>query len=360
MDNCEEEDNPCFDDYAVDESAPAGCPRKKPGDKYTVMVLFGGRRDRMSVLIGWVDKLVDACVLDEVHIWDFTRDDHDASWLGKVASERPVYKLIQPTKDDWWNPAYHYYANWGSGHDADKFNPRWSGAGGLNTVLVKLDDDMVYLNVPTFSAFTDYVVKHQDEFLVHANVVNNGVAAYYQAHHIERLGQKFPALLEYPTDEFDELRKDGDPITPGRYGALLRDSELAPGVHQDFMSNMDDYSWNDEATGPCIEFKMPDSAPEAGQGRFSINFFGVTWASWKRVDKLVSDDFANNPLAEDEQILTKGATEQGLKECMFTPFTVAHLSFGCQKIPESILEKYRDILIADSAAPDAGAVQLGV
>jgi hypothetical protein len=373
---CKESANSCFDNYVVVDSehrvdraaeesnlssesslgASANCGPKMPGDNYTVAVIFAGRRNYMHMLVHYVDQLVKECYLDEVHVWDFTKDSLDAGWLEKVIASRPAYQLLHPEGDIYWNPTYHYYAAIDGAEP--KFKPRWQGASRDRTVLVKIDDDVVYLDTSRFPSFVDYVRSHKEKFIVHANTINNGVASYYQAHHIERLGTIHPGLLDYPTDEDDPDRTEAMPVTPGRYGLLLRNSSISADLHRDFLAHMSEYSWDDPVTGPCITYRMNETS--TGQGRFSINVFGVLWSAWDLVNELVTEDFATNTvMPEDERVLTVDATEHGNQECMYTPFLVSHWSFGCQHHPIDLLHRYEELVI-DRGPPsesDGGLLQ---
>jgi hypothetical protein len=46
-----------------------------------VFSVFAGRRDRMELLLEHVDRFVKDGVVDEVHVWDFCRNEDDRVWL---------------------------------------------------------------------------------------------------------------------------------------------------------------------------------------------------------------------------------------------------------------------------------------
>ena len=47
----------------------------------TILITFAGRRDRMELLTRYVDRAIEAGVIDEWHVWDFSRNAADALWL---------------------------------------------------------------------------------------------------------------------------------------------------------------------------------------------------------------------------------------------------------------------------------------
>merc|ERR1719193_416478 len=174
--------------------------------------------------------------------------------------------------------------------------------------------------------------------MVHANVINNGVAAYYQARSSPQLMERLPELASYPY----ELGKQGD-TEWGMCGPLWRNGTMALELHRLFVRQPELFA--PSARGPagetCVVFAppaMPNSSMP-GQGRFSINFFGARWAAWRQMASgLMSMRSGASPL-DDEGYLTTQATEWGAKECIYAPLHVAHLSF------------YKQAAEADAALP---------
>ena len=62
----------------------------------TILVTFAGRRDRMGVLSRYVQAAIALGLIDEWHVWDFSRNREDAQWLREkfpVAQTTPNYGL---------------------------------------------------------------------------------------------------------------------------------------------------------------------------------------------------------------------------------------------------------------------------
>jgi hypothetical protein len=57
----------------------------------TILVTFAGRRDRMELLTRYVTAAMDAGLIDEWHVWDFTRNAQDGAWL------RERFPVVQTT-----------------------------------------------------------------------------------------------------------------------------------------------------------------------------------------------------------------------------------------------------------------------
>jgi hypothetical protein len=57
----------------------------------TILLTFAGRRDRMQLLTRYAAAAIDAGLIDEWHVWDFTRTREDAAWL------REILPVVQTT-----------------------------------------------------------------------------------------------------------------------------------------------------------------------------------------------------------------------------------------------------------------------
>jgi hypothetical protein len=341
---------------------------RRPGDAYAVAIVFAGRPEYMRLLLAYLDRLVEECSLDEVHLWNITKVRRDWEWLQDMSASRPAFQVMVPTlpdkwypteyswQQDHWNFAHRFYSPGDANETSEpRFVPRWSGATENSTVLLKMDDDIVYIDTAGFPAFTRYVRDHPEKFIVHANIVNNPVTAYYQAHRIDRLGKKHPELLKYPMS-WGIPGLDGD--------LLLRDKPIVGDLHRMFISHPEDFSWENSSEDSCTTYSMPEEdfyntsitsrkfatwtlmqlKYPGTQGRLCINFFGARWAAWNSARKLIE-----KYKGVDEQALTVWATSRrhGLEECIYTPFNVAHYAFARQRergYTDEDLELYEELL----------------
>lgn len=283
----------------------SGC-QLDPGQPYAVVYIFAGRRDRMRVLMRYLDSMLVTGALNEVHVWDRTRDDDDTHWVHSLGNKS--YQIHEEADGNrpMFGGIYRYYSTQG------EFVPRCGNVARNDTVLVKADDDIVFVNTSYFQEFVRYVYTHPSMFIVHANIVNNGVTAYYQSLHVKGLLAQVPAAQEYPSEGFS--------------GELCVNGSQALELHRFFLAHRSLFSWKDPANDSCIVFQAPEIMPgRGGQGRFSLNFFGARQSSYSEMSTLV------NRYNDDEHALTTKATEQGHKECIYTPFNVAHLSYFSQR-----------------------------
>merc|ERR1719259_929396 len=96
------------------------------------------------------------------------------------------------------------------------------------------------MDTDRFPCYVDYIRRSPEMLIVHANIINNGVAAYYQVHSSRRLLEKFPALAEYP-EEVWHLKK-GNWTEHGFKGQLWESGAMAREMHQIFLSRPELFS----------------------------------------------------------------------------------------------------------------------
>ena len=180
-------------------------------------------------------------LITEVHLWDFTHRSKpaegklDQEWMKVKAEQHGFIRIFTPPvpkdpKHDNWTPYYEYYAKNTTNSD----------------ILLKIDDDIVFVNTSELKCFVKFVDESVDALLVSANVVNNGVIAHFQ----QKLGC-VPASegnFEYPKH--------------GAGGSLWESGRKALKLHQYFVSHKSQF-YREEV----IRFRE----------RLSINFLGGVW-----------------------------------------------------------------------------------
>ena len=134
--------------------------------------VFAGRRRYLSVLMLYVQPLVDKKIVDVVHLWDYCRIASDKAYIKTLADPARGIEVVPPPASD----------------KGAKFPNKWKGyyahyasllkAGDL---LIKCDDDIVFLaNLPVLLnvARNDREGAH---LMYYPSVVNNDVSASFQA-----------------------------------------------------------------------------------------------------------------------------------------------------------------------------------
>lgn len=160
-------------------------------------------------------------------------------------------------------------------------------------LLLKCDDDIVFFDLDGLRRFIAYRRAHPEYFLLSANVVNNGVCAWFQQEH-----------GVFPRDLLDlELPPHG------LCGSLWGSREKAETLHDHFLHDPARFT---ATTMGTIDWRY----------RISINFIA-----------LLGSDLAHIPdsMADDEDFLSYGGRVRARKpNAIFGPFCAVHLTFGPQ------------------------------
>jgi hypothetical protein len=119
----------------------------------------------MKILSSYIVELVNRGLVDEFHIWDFSWEIQDEKYLEEISKSNQKFVLFKPNKDT-WGDYYSYYTT-----------ERYPDP---NTVIIKCDDDIVFIDVNSFSKFI--ATRRQDKHtLLHsASVINGSVTSLVQ------------------------------------------------------------------------------------------------------------------------------------------------------------------------------------
>ncbi len=282
--------------------------------------VFAGRRDRLEVQERYWHYLYKVGLLTEVHLWDFTSIANNATeaqlnqeWIESRAKQYEYITIkggkVNKTCVDLWNAVcfldfYEYYAE-----NLAKLD-----------VLVKVDDDILWVNVSEFKCFVQYVFHSKDEVLVSANIVNNGVVAHMQ----QQLGMipESVGKFEYPW--------------AGRTGTLYFSIDKALNLHKYFLLHKEKF-YKEKVLVQYFE-------------RLSINFFGVNYYHAKEAFQMVKYVFEHQKYfqgAKDETALTTFANVHlNTKQVIYMRLVVAHGTFmnqwlASKKLTADITEMYQ-------------------
>jgi len=319
--------------------------------------MFAGRQSRLRLSLAYVDELVASCHIDEVHIWNYTKSRDDVEFVEGLSS-REAYQVFYP---EWrygaakpamykYVEAYDFYRHEAGNSSQRRWKPMWPGANAENTVLVKLDDDIVFLDVVRFPCFVSYVRNHTEMFLTSGNVVNHPVADYYRTQYTPGFVEEFPSLAVYPKALMDLEGQGGFTA----WGSAWLNGTAALELHRQFTQDprrFAEAAHSDfvEEHASCLVFKPPLLDAELGpfgQGRLQINLVGLRWAVWDEVSDMIRVVPADSDYLVDETALTQFATVfPNHQECIYIPFLAAHLGYH-EQVPEvdSALPFYEKML----------------
>jgi len=174
-----------------------------------------------------------------------------------------------------------------------------------DSTFLKLDDDIIFCDVDKLAEFTNFVESTSGSDIYSANVLNNGVCAYYQSQ--KQYFSDNCLIFDYPPD--------------GTCGELWSSSVRCEELHSYFIKNKSYFLCRAHADTQLTELPLFD--------RFSINFIAF------RQPVLVYMLAAYATLAgehDDEHIMTKILPQMfGVRKFIFNSLVVSHLSFFKQE-----------------------------
>jgi hypothetical protein len=211
-----------------------------------------------------------------------------------------------PSDTMFYNRAYQYY-NATSAEYADD-------------VILKCDDDIVHFDLDALAAFIALRRREQNFFLISANVVNNGVCAYFQQR--QRAIPMELGEFELPNGGF--------------CGSLWSDGKKAEALHRLFLG--DSARFRDSASRELIPWAE----------RISVNFIALLGRDLACIPDVMSDD---------EHELCYGARKRAKKQnAIAMSFVAAHLSFWRQDAAMDIVgllgryDELADVVLARDGA----------
>jgi hypothetical protein len=189
-----------------------------------------------------------------------------------------------------------------------------------DAVILKCDDDIVYFDLDKLEEYVSFRRSRDEFFMVSANVVNNGVCAFFQ----QRSG-----VIPQEDDAFE--------LPPnGLCGTLWSDGAKAERLHRLFLNRP-------------VRFTAAGGDSIAWNQRISINFVALLGKDLGFIPDIMFDD---------EHDLCYGVRKRAKKlNCIFPRFVASHLSFWKQDASMGVQEiiKSYDALAGFELAKEIGA-----
>ena len=139
--------------------------------------IFAGRLDQMPIHLAYTDLLLDAHLVTEVHIWDFTTILHDTEYLSEFVRDSPRggYHLFKRPYNDSkrvsrLNEGYLFQSFYRHYCTNKRYRP--------DDIIIKADDDIVFIDISRFDSFVNNI---SNKHLYFPNIVNNDVGLVIQA-----------------------------------------------------------------------------------------------------------------------------------------------------------------------------------
>lgn len=204
--------------------------------------------------------------------------------------QEPRIKLFRCTKSaPHWEEYYTYYSE-------EEYK---------DDIFIKMDDDLVYLDLDHLKEFVEFRKTHPQYFLVSANVINNGVCAYHQ----QQYGAIDKSIMRFSYDTFK--------------GKLWESGQLAERLHRYFIHNTDRFNYQGYVRLPLGD-------------RLSINC-----VSWLGRD---FKEMRHFNYYDEEQMSQQVPKKLRRQNVIYNNFIVSHLSFYSQEQNmelQSLISQYR-------------------
>lgn len=289
-----------------------------------ILFMFAGREENMRVQMPYLHRILDDNQDAELHLWDLTRRASDATYLRWVSAGCPESLARRIKIMDNLHPghpircAYPGRVTRPRGHRPCRcliHKPpyekpyEWYAANGQpDTIYVKVDDDVLFLETERFNHLIDPLRLHPNR-IISASVVNNAVCAKY--------------LPEMVTARIANYFSVGDPRKPTndkRWWELHTMPEFARYMHEWFL---DECLLEVDALPTYVRTRPGEAV--------SINCIAFTQATMKRLAPMMNDRLGD-----------EGAVDR-LLPWICTSFRAAHLTFGPQDagMSQSDLDKIR-------------------
>lgn len=257
-----------------------------------ILFAFLGRRANVELQMPFIHRILAEHPEVVFHAWNLTHNPADDEYVRSLAGERITVRNDFHNTLDGWNNIYRHYA-------AESYR---------NSVFVKLDDDVVFLDHKRFGDFLD-AVRANPTAVVTAQVINNGACT---------------------------------PITPGLHQEFTRMNIRLLDVHlcnpfarvsHEFMFT----HWRDLISQPLQTVPTEDW--------LSINCIGYSWETncfvAERVGQLSPEHIAGRDW-ESGMILGDEGAFNLLPRVIVRGFIAGHLTFGPQACSDEQLLTWRE------------------
>lgn len=274
---------------------------------FVIFSIFAGRQRYLSILMRFVFEMLGRAIIHECHLWDYTKNLDDHKHLGSYGSDSKI-KIMRPSQKNDFGEYYRYYAS-------TSFKEE--------TILVKSDDDIVYIDVETIPAFLAFRAAHPHHLLCFPEIVNNGLCAHHMQHSRSYPGRRMLPSTKACPHAFE--------LSEGGFESLVSDGEKGAWLHGWFLDALEGDAGDPHMMLPAKQ-------------RVSINMFAMLA---KDLHLLAHPDVTT----DDETTLTQLLpTIVGRRNSMFLGTTVSHFGFGPQRttgldgeVEESLLKRYDNL-----------------
>ncbi len=268
-----------------------------------VILLPAGRRRMLKNTLRALYN-ADWDIVDDIHIWENTAIKDDLKYIKKL--EVFVKKISVVRLDSL--ASMHIHTAGKINRNMKRFKYFYRKCTDKDTVYIRLDDDMVWMEHGTISSLVEFTLKNEQYISVFPNIVNNVLCDYihqsmgvYDFDNIEKMSWNPWCKIGWSCGET----------------AKIKHIRLCESISK---NNLDKYRF--------------DKKELADKMRMGAGF--MAWKSGSFSPFIVGDD-DETTITEDLPRLTNRNT------CIFGKKIVSHYSYHVQNVPEYLLNEYERI-----------------
>lgn len=277
-----------------------------------VAVTPAGRQRYLEILYKYMCK--NKHILDRWDLWINTDNTKDLEYFNQLKESDPDFINLIPSDFP--------YKNWG--HPNLNISPFWTKATDEDTIYVRFDDDVVFIEDNTIETLVNFRIDNPQFLFVYPFIINN-------THHSRNLQDR--GLL---STQHGWVRKEEDLFGQGIYDPVgLLSVDFVRELHATFFNHYDEGSLDLLKTSELLIWKP--------QSQVSINCLCWTGAFMKTITPLQG---GNWPVDEENYLTTQAPSIYGMSNCTIPETLVVHFLFSTQRPQDElydVLEKYRQI-----------------
>lgn len=276
-----------------------------------VAVTPAGRQRYLEILYRYLCK--NKHILDRWDVWVNTNNPSDLEYIKKLSESDPFINLIYSEFP------YNYW-----GHPNLNISPFWTQAVDEDTIYVRFDDDVVFIEKNTIETLVDFRIKNPQYLFIYPFIINN-------VHHSLNLQNRGLATIGY-----GKVKEEKDLLGQGIYDPVgLCSVEFARSLHSTFFKHFENNSLNELMTSSPIVWQYGS--------QISINCLCWFGSLMKTITPLQEGRW---PVDEENYLTTQAPQNMNMPLCTAPNTLVSHFLFSHQRSQgemEDILNEYSKI-----------------
>lgn len=169
-----------------------------------IITCFAGRKEYLEIQIKYIIELLNRYeFIERYDIWNFAWNESDVEYVNSLEGLHPKIKICHSpdfgTASRGNEIASKQFAHfYGKAYPYDEYK---------NHMFLKIDDDVLYVDINRFGNFIKERLKYPDYFLVSADVVNNQLMNIDPSSIHNDFFKMFPLKREMEIENFDTNKR---------------------------------------------------------------------------------------------------------------------------------------------------------